>query len=79
MNKPNASLAIQVLPKVEGEEVIRIVDKVIEYLKSTSFIHLQKYYAYQYRVGAQLRGENDSGRWARSIIGCKESDCRSMI
>ena len=30
-----ASVAIQVLPKVEGEEVIRVVDKVIEYIKST--------------------------------------------
>ena len=35
MNQPNASLAIQVLPKVEGEEVIRIVDQVIGYIKST--------------------------------------------
>jgi uncharacterized protein YqgV (UPF0045/DUF77 family) len=31
----NASVAIQVLPKVEGKEVIRVVDKVISYLKST--------------------------------------------
>ncbi|MDR2150640.1 MAG: thiamine-binding protein [Spirochaetaceae bacterium] len=32
----NASLAIQVLPAVaEGEEVLRIVDTVIAYLKST--------------------------------------------
>jgi len=31
----NASVAIQVLPKVEGEELIRVVDKVIAYLKST--------------------------------------------
>ena len=32
----NASVAIQVLPKVNGdEEVIRIVDAVIEYIKST--------------------------------------------
>lgn len=31
----NASIAIQVLPKVEGEEVIRIVDEVIAYIKST--------------------------------------------
>ena len=31
----NASVAIQVLPKVEGEEVIRVVDKVIAYIKST--------------------------------------------
>lgn len=31
----NTSIAIQVLPQVEGEEVIRVVDKVIEYLKSS--------------------------------------------
>ena len=32
----NASVAIQVLPKVNGdEEVIRIVDTVIDYIKST--------------------------------------------
>lgn len=32
----NASIAIQVLPKAESdEEVIRIVDAVIEYVKST--------------------------------------------
>ena len=32
----NASVAIQVLPKVEGvEEVIRVVDEVIAYIKST--------------------------------------------
>ena len=31
----NCSIAIQVLPEVEGEEVLRIVDKVIGYLKST--------------------------------------------
>ena len=30
-----ASLSIQVLPKVEGEEVIRVVDEVIAYIKST--------------------------------------------
>jgi uncharacterized protein YqgV (UPF0045/DUF77 family) len=36
MKQPSASLAIQVLPKVEsGDEVIRIVDKVIAYLKGT--------------------------------------------
>ena len=33
--QPEASIAIQCLPKVEGEEVIRVVDKVIEYIKST--------------------------------------------
>ncbi|NLL52729.1 MAG: thiamine-binding protein [Peptococcaceae bacterium] len=31
----NASVAIQVLPKVEDKEVLRIVDEVIAYLKST--------------------------------------------
>lgn len=32
----NASIAIQVLPKVESdEEVIRIVDEVIDYIRST--------------------------------------------
>ncbi|WP_206458831.1 thiamine-binding protein [Anaerovorax sp. IOR16] len=35
MNQPEASIAIQVLPDVEGEEVIRVVDKVIDYIKST--------------------------------------------
>ena len=31
----NCSIAIQVLPRVEGEEIITIVDKVIDYIKST--------------------------------------------
>ena len=32
----NASVAIQILPKVDGdEEVIRVVDEVIAYIKST--------------------------------------------
>lgn len=31
----NASVAIQVLPNVEGEELIGIVDEVIAYIKST--------------------------------------------
>lgn len=35
MEQFNASLAIQVLPKVEGEEVIHVVDEVIAYIKST--------------------------------------------
>jgi len=35
MKQPEASIAIQVLPDVEGEEVIRVVDKVIDYIKST--------------------------------------------
>lgn len=35
MNQPEASIAIQVLPDVQGEEIIRIVDEVIAYIKST--------------------------------------------
>ena len=36
MKKLNASVAIQVLPKAENdEELIRIVDEVIDYIKST--------------------------------------------
>ena len=36
MNRPEASLAIQVLPQsAAGDEVLRIVDKVIGYIKST--------------------------------------------
>lgn len=35
MNQPEASIAIQVLPAVQGEEIIRVVDKVIEYINST--------------------------------------------
>ena len=31
----NSSIAIQVLPDVEGEEIIRVVDEVIAYIKST--------------------------------------------
>ena len=38
MNKPESSLAIQVLPQsAAGDEVLRIVDKVIAYIKSTGF------------------------------------------
>jgi len=34
--KPQASLAIQVLPRpAAGDEVLRIVDKVIDYIKSS--------------------------------------------
>jgi uncharacterized protein YqgV (UPF0045/DUF77 family) len=33
------SVAIQVLPQVEGERVIEIVDKVIEYIKSTGLYY----------------------------------------
>jgi uncharacterized protein YqgV (UPF0045/DUF77 family) len=37
MGKPEASLAIQVLPQsVSGDEVLRIVDKVIAYIKSAA-------------------------------------------
>lgn len=35
MKQPEASVAVQVLPDVCGEDVIRIVDKVIEYIRST--------------------------------------------
>ena len=35
MKQPEASIAIQVLPDVTGEDVIRIVDSVIGYIKST--------------------------------------------
>jgi len=36
MNQPEASLAIQVLPQsAAGDEVLRIVDQVIAYIKST--------------------------------------------
>lgn len=34
VKQPEASVAIQVLPDVEGEDVIRVVDEVIEYIKS---------------------------------------------
>ena len=35
LKQPEASVAIQVLPGVEEEDVIRIVDSVIAYIKST--------------------------------------------
>ena len=36
MNQPEASLAIQVLPQsAAGDEILRIVDEVIAYIKST--------------------------------------------
>ena len=35
MEQFNASVAIQVLPSVDGEEVIRVVDEVIAYIKGT--------------------------------------------
>jgi len=34
-HQPEASIAIQVLPNAPGEEVIRVVDSVIAYIKST--------------------------------------------
>lgn len=36
----NASVAIQVLPKVQGEETLDIVDKVIAYIKSTGLNYM---------------------------------------
>ena len=35
MKQPEASVAIQVLPAVEGEDVIRVVDSVISYIKQS--------------------------------------------
>lgn len=35
MNQIEASIAIQVLPDVQGEELIRVVDEVIAHIKST--------------------------------------------
>ena len=35
MNEHEASIAIQVLPNLDGEDVIPVVDKVISYIKST--------------------------------------------
>jgi len=35
MKQPEASIAIQVLPKVQGDEVLRVVDAVIDYIRST--------------------------------------------
>ena len=33
--RPEASIAIQVLPQIAGDELLNIVDKVIDYIKST--------------------------------------------
>ena len=42
-NKINASVAIQVLPNTcENKEVVRIVDKVIEYIKSKNLENVKK-------------------------------------
>lgn len=35
MENTECSIAIQVLPNVQGEEIIRVVDEVIAYIKST--------------------------------------------
>ncbi len=35
MKEYEASVAIQVLPEVQGEEVLRVVDEVIGYIQST--------------------------------------------
>jgi uncharacterized protein YqgV (UPF0045/DUF77 family) len=35
MNRHEASIAIQVLPGTDGENIIRVVDSVISYIKST--------------------------------------------
>ena len=35
MERPEASIAIQVLPQTAGDELLKIVDKVIDYIKST--------------------------------------------
>ena len=35
MKQPEASVAIQTLPDVSGDDVIRIVDSVIAYIRST--------------------------------------------
>jgi len=35
MKQPEASIAIQVLPQVRGEDVIRVVDAVIAYMKAS--------------------------------------------
>ena len=35
----NASVAIQVLPDVQGEEIIRVVDMVIDYIRSTKMTY----------------------------------------
>lgn len=41
MQKHEASIAIQVLPEASGEDVIRVVDKVIAYIKGTGLsIHV---------------------------------------
>ena len=39
MNQPQASIAIQMLPRVEGEQVIRIVDAVIAHIKDSGLVY----------------------------------------
>jgi uncharacterized protein YqgV (UPF0045/DUF77 family) len=38
MGNVEASIAIQILPAADGDEVIRIVDKVIAYIKGTGLV-----------------------------------------
>ncbi|MDO5062712.1 MAG: thiamine-binding protein [Peptostreptococcaceae bacterium] len=40
MKQPEASVAIQVLPKVNDDEVIRIVDKVIEHISQSDLSYV---------------------------------------
>lgn len=35
MKRPEASIAIQVLPNVDNKDIIRVVDEVIAYIKGT--------------------------------------------
>lgn len=59
----NASIAIQVLPKVEGEEVIRIVDEVISYIRQSGL---------SYQVGAfETTVEGDYDRLLELVKECQ--------
>lgn len=40
MQQPKASIAIQTLPKVEGEDVIRVVDAVIAHIKASGLTYM---------------------------------------
>ena len=76
----NASVAIQVLPSVQDEEeVIRIVDEVIDYIKSTglnyyvgpvSYTHLDVYKRQQQCLIRCLRTD-DSKIWHRNSRCCR--------
>ena len=39
MKQPEASIAIQMLPRVDGEKVIEVVDAVIEHIKSSGLTY----------------------------------------